>query len=84
MPGALEHVLDFVFVPVGHGRDDRLFVFEIAIDQADADACLGADIVHAGLVKAAFGETNHGGIEDLGAAIEGRFELGLGHGAKDE
>ncbi len=77
-----KHFLDLAFVPVGHGRNDRLFVGEIAINQTNADAGLGADIVHAGLVKAALGEANEGSIEDLGAPIEGRFKLGLGHGSK--
>jgi hypothetical protein len=40
---------------------------------------LGTDIVHTGLVKAAFGETNKGGLQDLGPSIESGFELGLRH-----
>jgi hypothetical protein len=36
--------------------------------------------VHTGLVKAALGETNQGCVEDLGSAIKGGFQLGLGHG----
>jgi hypothetical protein len=61
--------LDFVFVSVGHGRNDCLFVGEIAINQANTNAGLGADIVHTGLVKATLGEANQGSIEDLDAAI---------------
>ena len=66
-------------MPVRHGGDDRVFVFEIAIDQTDADPGLGTDIVHAGLMKTAFGEANHGRLEDLVRAIRGRFVLGLRH-----
>ena len=40
LSGAFQDVLDFVFVPVGHGRNDSFFVGEIAINQADADARL--------------------------------------------
>ena len=73
MPGAFQDFLDLLLVPVGHRRNDRLFVGEIAINQSDAYARFGADIVHTGLVKAAFGEANQGGIEDLGPAIESGF-----------
>ena len=69
-------------MPVGHGRNHRLFIGEIAINQTDADTRFCTDIVHTGLVKAALGETNQGCIEDLGGAIEGGgFGLGLGHGS---
>ena len=60
-------------MPIGHGGNDGLLVDEIAIDQADADSGFGADIVHAGLVKAALGEANDGGLEDLGASIDKRW-----------
>ena len=53
-------------MPRRHGGNDRLLVFEIAIDQSDADAGLGANIVHAGLVKAALGEANDRCIQYLG------------------
>jgi len=76
LPRALQDVLDFAFVPVGHGGNDCLFIGEIAINQADTDARLCADIVHTSLVKAALSEANQGCIEDLGPAIEGGFELG--------
>jgi len=82
LPGAFQDFLDFIFVPVSHGRNDCFFVGEIPINQAHTDARLCADIVHTGLVKATLGETNQGCIEDLGAAIEGGFELGLGHGVE--
>ena len=69
LPGALQHVGNLFLVAVRHCRDDRLFVFEIAIDQPDADPGLSADVVHAGLVKTALGEANKGCVEDLGAPI---------------
>src|SRR5205807_2105184 len=40
-------------MPVGHCGNDSFLVFEVAIDQPDADPCLAADIVHAGLVNPA-------------------------------
>ena len=80
LPGAFQHILNFGLVPVGHGRDHSLFVFEIAINQTHTDSGLGANVVHAGLVKAALGKTNHGGIKNLFAAIRGRFDSGFRHG----
>ena len=75
---AFQHFADLFLVPVGHRRNDRLFVFEIAIDQTDADPGFGADVVHAGLVKSAFGKADESGIKDLGTSIWiGRFYLGL-------
>ena len=74
LSGAFEERLDLVLMAVGHGGNDGLLVFEIAVDEADADSGLGADVVHAGLVEAAFGEADHGGVEDLLAAIE-RWDL---------
>jgi hypothetical protein len=65
----LQHFGDLLFVAVRHCRNDRLFVFEIAIDQSDADPGLSTDVVHAGLVKPALGEANKGCIEDLTTAI---------------
>jgi hypothetical protein len=77
---AFQHVADFCLVAIGHRRNDRLLVFEIAIDQPDADAGFGTNVVHAGLVKSAFGKADQSGIEDLGATIGiGRFYLGLRH-----
>ena len=77
--GALEDLGDLSLVAVRHCGDDRLFVFEIAIDQSDADSGLSADIVHAGLMKTALGEANKGCIEDLTTPIWSRICLGLGH-----
>ena len=77
---AFQHVADFCLMAIRHRRNDRLFVFEIAIDQPDADAGFGTDVVHAGLVKAAFGKADQSGIKDLGTSIgAGRFYLGLRH-----
>ena len=58
---------------VRHGGDDRLFVFEIAIDQPDTDAGFGADIVHARLMEASLGEANHRGLKNLSGAIRAWF-----------
>src|SRR5205814_3677531 len=53
---------------------------KIAINQADADAGFGTDVVHAGLVKPALGKTNDSGIKYLGTSIGiSRFYLGLRH-----
>ncbi len=62
LSGAVQDVLNFVLMAIRHGGDDRFFVCKIAVDQADADSGFGADIVHTGLVEAAFGEANHGRI----------------------
>jgi len=75
--GALQDLMNFLFMPIGHCRNDRVFVLEIAINQTDTDPSLGADVVHAGLVKASLGEANQRGIENLGASIGARFYLGL-------
>jgi hypothetical protein len=76
---AFQHFADLFFVAIRHRGNDRLLVFEIAIDKPYANPSLGADIVHAGLVKAALGEADQGGIEDLGAPVGTRFHLGLRH-----
>ena len=52
-----------------HRGDDRLLVFEVAINEADADPSFRAQIVHGRLMKAALGEADHGGAQDLLAAI---------------
>jgi hypothetical protein len=62
---------------------------EVAVDQADADSSLGADIMHAGLVETFPGEAEDCRVEDLGSAIEaggdGRVGLEETHGGgKDE
>src|SRR6516165_5445729 len=77
--GALQHFGNLFLVPVRHGGYDRLFVFKIAIDQSDADPSLGADVVHAGLVKTALGEANKSCIEDLATPIGSGICLGLWH-----
>jgi hypothetical protein len=64
----------------GHRRNHRFLIFEIAINQTYANPCLAADIVHAGLVKAALGEADQRSVKDLGTPIGiGRVYLGLGH-----
>jgi hypothetical protein len=70
LAGSFQQVLDLGFMAFGHSGDDRLFVGEIAIDQPNADPGFGADIVHTGLVKAMFGETNHGGLKDLRPTVK--------------
>ena len=79
LPGPFEKIVDLALVPVGHGRDDRLLVFKIAIDEAHTDPGLGTDIVHTGLVEATFGKTDHGRVEDLLAAIGGGLDTVVGH-----
>ena len=54
----------------GEGGNHFLLVFKVAIDQSDADPGLAADVVHAGLVKPAFGKAMQGRGEDLLAAVE--------------
>src|SRR6187399_2230523 len=65
LSGSGEDVLNLVLMAGSHGGDDGFFVCKIAIDKADADSGFGADIVHTGLVEAAFGEADQGGIKDL-------------------
>ena len=75
---AFQHLADLRFVPIGHCRNDSFLVFEVTIDQPNADPCLTADIMHAGLVKPAFGEADYGSLKDLGTPIPiGRVYLGL-------
>jgi hypothetical protein len=71
LPGTLEDTLDLALVTIGHGGDYRLLVFEISIDQTDANSRFSADIVHAGLVEAALGEADQGSVKDLLAPILG-------------
>src|SRR5439155_20319159 len=73
LTGAFQDLMNFLLMPIGHCRNDRVFVLEIAINQTDTDPSLGANVVHAGLVKASLGEANQRGIENLGASIEARF-----------
>ncbi len=67
--GALEDLMNFFFMPIGHCGNDRILVLEIAINQANADPSLCANVVHAGLVEASFGEADQGRIENLGVSI---------------
>ena len=69
-----------ILLVFGRDRGDHfLLVFEVAIDQPDADPGLGADVVHARLVKAALGKADHRGLEDLCAAIKRGFDAFRGH-----
>src|ERR1700731_2218604 len=79
---AFENFVNLFFMAVGHRRDDGLFVLEIPVDQTDADSSPGADIVHARLVKTAFGEARDRGIENLGWPVKNGVGLGLRHGGK--
>ena len=76
---ALQHIGNLFLVAVRHCGDDGLFIFKIAVDQSDADPRLGADVVHAGLVKTALGEANKGCIQNLGTPIWNRICVGLRH-----
>ncbi len=83
LPRTLQNFVDLFLVPIGHGGNHGFLVLKVAVDQADADPGLSADIVHAGLVEAAFRETSHRGVEDLGRPVESyRFDLGLRHGTR--
>ncbi|MGH7982486.1 MAG: hypothetical protein ACREFF_04985 [Candidatus Udaeobacter sp.] len=63
---------------ISHCGNDSLFVFEVAVDEANADTSFTTDVVHAGLMKPAFGEADYSGIKDLGTSIwVGRILLGL-------
>src|SRR5437667_7535423 len=66
-------------MPIGHCGNNRILVLEIAINQTDAYPGFAADVVHAGLVEASFGEADQGGIEDLGASVLAGFYLRLRH-----
>src|ERR1700682_6303945 len=81
LPGALEDILDLLLMSIRHGGNDRLFVFEVTIDEPDTDAGFGADIVHARLMEASLGEANHRGLKDLSAAVRAGFQLILRHWA---
>src|SRR6478752_4539732 len=60
-------------------RDDLLLVLEVAIDKSDANPGLGTDIVHAGLVKAALCEAEHGRLKNLLSAIKDGAGAFRGH-----
>ena len=66
---ALKDLMNFFFMPVSHCRNDRILILEIPINQANTYPGLGANVVHAGLVEASFGEADQGRIENLGASI---------------
>jgi len=66
---------DLFFMAISHRGNDRLFVFKVAIDQANADARLSTDVVHAGLVEATSGEAHEGGVKDLGPSVWDGFYL---------
>ncbi len=55
---ALEDLVNFLLMPIGHCGNDRILILEIAINQANTDPGLGADVVHAGLVKASLSEAD--------------------------
>ena len=55
---AFQHFADLFLMAIRHRGNDRLFIFEVAINQADADAGFGTDVVHAGLMKSAFGKAD--------------------------
>src|SRR6516162_9087545 len=79
LPGAFQKVANLLLVPIRHCGNDRLLVLEVTIDQTDADTRLRTDIVHAGLVKSAFGKADQSGIKDLGTSIGNGICLGLRH-----
>ena len=81
LSGALQDLLNFLFMPIGHCRNDRILVFEIAINEADADPSLSADVMHAGLVKPSLGEAHQRRVKNLGGPIEAMVYLGLSHEA---
>ena len=74
--GSLEQIAEVLLVLLGEGGDDGFLARKVAIDQADANAGLGADVVHAGLVEPAFGEANHRGAKDLRPPVERGVSLG--------
>jgi hypothetical protein len=79
LTGALQQLVDLLFVLLRDGGDHRFLVLEVAINEAHADLGLLANVLHARLVKAALGEANHGGLQDLGPALKSRFQRDLRH-----
>ena len=75
LSGSGQNVLNLVLMAGSHGGNDGFFVFKIAVDKADADSGFGADIVHTGLVEAAFGEADQSSIKDLLWSIVARLGL---------
>ena len=79
--GPLEKIAEVFLMLLGEGGDNSFLARKIAIDQPDADAGFGANVVHARLVKAAFGEANHRSTKDLRPSIE--RAVGLGRHRRD-
>src|SRR5205814_10478746 len=77
--GTFQELVNLSFVPVRHRGNDSFFVGEITIDQAHADPSFGTDIVHAGLVESALGETSYRRFEDLGTPVGQGIELDVRH-----
>jgi hypothetical protein len=69
LASALQYLADLFLMPIRHCGNDCFLVFEIAINQTNADPGLGGDVVHAGLVEASLGEADQGCIENLRASI---------------
>ena len=67
---SLQHLVNLFFMSIRHRGYDGVLVLKIAVDQTDADACLGANIVHAGLMESSLGKAYHGGIKDLSSPLE--------------
>ena len=76
LAGLLEQRADLFLVPIGHRRDDRFLVREVAVDQANADTSFRADIVHAGLVKPALRKRGDRRLQNLIAAVERKVVTG--------
>ena len=73
LPGSLQDLGDLFLVFFSDGGNDFVLVSKITIDEADADAGFGADVVHGGLVKTRFGKADNGRVEDLPATIISGF-----------
>ena len=69
LPRAFQHFANLFLVPISHCGNDRVLVFEITINEANTDPGFGANVVHAGLVEASFGEADQGRVKDLGLSI---------------
>ncbi len=79
LPGALDQIGNVLLMFGRERRDHLLLVLEVAIDKSDANPGLGADIVHAGLVKAALCEAEHGRLKNLLSAIKDGAGAFRGH-----
>ena len=66
---AFQEFLKNLLPAISHGGNDGLFALKVAVDKTYADTGFGADIVHARLVKATFGEARESGAEDLVPAV---------------